>query len=178
MWQIKSLTTLKVASSIVSVDSNITDNVIRKVINVEQEICGTKDGALRNTNINLTLLRILPIQNNLKLSITKKWRNKAKNPVVFRRRVQLHLHTLVHAEIDLGEQNIARSDKFYIHHTIRVTQDVVFKGNHYIFSRLFFFYWSLFLYFSLPILVFLPLLLTHFFQVIFSIELLNPFGFL
>ena len=53
---------------VVSSDSNITDNIIR-----------TKNGALRNSNINWIFLWGLPILNPLKLSNTKK--RKLPNPV-------------------------------------------------------------------------------------------------
>ena len=64
--------------SIISIESNITDNIIRKVINVLKEKCRTINGALRNSNINWIFLWRLPIQNHLKSSISEKRRNKAK----------------------------------------------------------------------------------------------------
>ena len=42
-------------------------------------MCRTKNGALRNSSIRWTLLWRFSIQNHLKLSITEKRRNKAKN---------------------------------------------------------------------------------------------------
>ena len=45
--QIRCLITLRMESSITSIDSNITDNIIRKVINVLQEKCRAKNGALK-----------------------------------------------------------------------------------------------------------------------------------
>ena len=49
-----------------SIDRNITDNIIKKVIN----------GALKKCSIDLILLQRLPIQKHLALSITEKIRNK------------------------------------------------------------------------------------------------------
>ena len=46
--------------------SNITDNFIRKVINVQQKRCRTKNGRLKNSSINWIFLTRLPIQNHLK----------------------------------------------------------------------------------------------------------------
>ena len=60
--------------SIISIESNITV----KVINVSKEKCRTKNGALRNSNINWIFFWKLPIQNHSKSSITEKRRNKAK----------------------------------------------------------------------------------------------------
>ena len=76
LLKIRCLIILRTESSIISIDSNITDNIIRKVINVQQEKRTTKNGTLRNSNINWIFLRRLPIQNHLKSSITKKRRNK------------------------------------------------------------------------------------------------------
>ena len=45
--QIRCLITLKLKSSIINIDSNITDKIIRKVINVQWENCRTKNGGLR-----------------------------------------------------------------------------------------------------------------------------------
>ena len=53
--QIRCLFTLRLESSIVNIDA-ITDNIIRKVINVKQEKCKTKNGALRNSGINWIFL--------------------------------------------------------------------------------------------------------------------------
>ena len=78
---IRCLITLRIESSITSTDSNITDNIIRKVINVLQEKCRTKNEALWNFNINW-ILKIedwrLPIENQSMPSLTEKRRNKAK----------------------------------------------------------------------------------------------------
>ena len=41
--QIRYLTTFRVESSTISADSNITDNIIRKVISVQYEKCRTKN---------------------------------------------------------------------------------------------------------------------------------------
>ena len=70
--QIRYLFLFRVESSIISIDSHITDNIIRKVINVQQEKCWTKNEALRKSSINCIFLRILPIQSNSKRSITEK----------------------------------------------------------------------------------------------------------
>ena len=59
-------------------DSNITDNIIRKVINVLQEKCRAKNWASRNSIIKWILLWRLPVQNHSKPFITEKRRNKAK----------------------------------------------------------------------------------------------------
>ena len=67
--QIRSVITFKVESRIISIDSNITNNIFRKVINVQQEKCRTKNGHLRNSSINWIFLFLwrLSIQNNPKL---------------------------------------------------------------------------------------------------------------
>ena len=79
MPQIRCLITFKVNSSIISIDIiNITDNIIRKVINVYHEKCRTNNGPLRNSSINWIFLWRLPIQNYLKPPVTEKRRNKAK----------------------------------------------------------------------------------------------------
>ena len=74
--QIRCPITLRIESSIISIDSNITDKIIRKIINVQQEKCRTKNGILRNSSINWLFLGRLPTQNHLKQSITEKRRNK------------------------------------------------------------------------------------------------------
>ena len=76
--QISCLITLRIESSIISIDGNITDNIIKKVINVKWEKCRTKNGALRNSSINWILLGRLPIKNHSKLSIAEKRRNNAR----------------------------------------------------------------------------------------------------
>ena len=43
--------------SSISTDSNITDNIIRKVINVQQKKCRTKNRALRNSSIRLGYIK-------------------------------------------------------------------------------------------------------------------------
>ena len=45
--QIRCVITFRVGSSIISIDSNIIDNIIRKFINVQQEKCRTKNTPLR-----------------------------------------------------------------------------------------------------------------------------------
>ena len=47
--QIRCLITFRLESSIIIIDSNITYNIVRKVINVQQEKCRTANGALRET---------------------------------------------------------------------------------------------------------------------------------
>ena len=69
---------LRVGSSIISIVSNITENIIMKVINVLKEKFRTKNGALRNSSINCKFLWRLPDQNYLKPSITEKRWNKTK----------------------------------------------------------------------------------------------------
>ena len=59
---------LRVESSIISIDSHW--GIVGK--------CSTRSGALRNSSINWIFLLRLPIQNHLKLHITKKRQNKAK----------------------------------------------------------------------------------------------------
>ena len=54
--QIRCLITLKIKSSIIRIDNNITDTISRKVINVQQEKCRTKDGPLRNSTISWIFL--------------------------------------------------------------------------------------------------------------------------
>ena len=58
--------------------SNITDNIVRKVTDVQQKKCRTKKGPLGNTSISRIFLERLSIQNHSKPSFTKKRRNKAK----------------------------------------------------------------------------------------------------
>ena len=53
--QIRILVKLRIKKSIISIDSNITDNIITKVINVQQEKCKAKNGALSDSSINWTL---------------------------------------------------------------------------------------------------------------------------
>ena len=54
--QIRWLITLRIESSVISVDSNITDNIIKKVINVEQEKCRNKNKASRQSCISRIFL--------------------------------------------------------------------------------------------------------------------------
>ena len=54
--EIRCLIALRIDSTINSLDSNITDNIIRKIINVQQEKCRTKNGPLRNSSINQIFL--------------------------------------------------------------------------------------------------------------------------
>ena len=69
---------LMTEGSIISIDCNMTDNIIRKVTSVLWEKCRTKNGALKNSSINWRFLWGLPIHDHLKLSITEKSQNKAK----------------------------------------------------------------------------------------------------
>ena len=62
----------------ISIDSNITDNIIRKVISLWSKKSRFKNGALRNSSINRIFLWKRPIQNHSKPSITEKRKNKAK----------------------------------------------------------------------------------------------------
>ena len=68
--QMRNPITLRVGSSIISIDTNVTENIIMKVINVLKEKFRTKNGALRNSSINCKFLWRLPDQNYLKPSIT------------------------------------------------------------------------------------------------------------
>ena len=70
---------LTVKSSIISIDSNITENIIRKVINVQQVKFRAKNAALRNSSITWIFLQRLPIQNHQKPSITEKRRNNTND---------------------------------------------------------------------------------------------------
>ena len=72
MPQIRFLNVLRVETSIISIDSNITDNIIRKVIKLLLEKYRIKNLPLRNTSINWIILWRLPIQTHPKPSITKK----------------------------------------------------------------------------------------------------------
>ena len=67
--QIRCLINLRIESSIISTGSNITDNIIRKVINVLWKKCRTKNEALRNSNIHWIFLWRFLIQDHSKLSI-------------------------------------------------------------------------------------------------------------
>ena len=53
---------LRLESSIISIDNNFTNNIIRKVINVWLEKIRTKNGTLRNSSSNWIVLWRLPIQ--------------------------------------------------------------------------------------------------------------------
>ena len=68
--QIRCLITLRLQSSF-SIDSKVTDNIIRKVINVQQEKYRTNNGPLRNSNINWIILLRFLIQNHPKPPITE-----------------------------------------------------------------------------------------------------------
>ena len=78
MPQITCLISLRVESSIISIYSNIVENIIRKFIDVKWKKCRTQNGALRNTSINWIFLWRIPIQIHLKSSITELRQNKGK----------------------------------------------------------------------------------------------------
>ena len=61
-----------VHSGTITIDHNITDIIIRKVINVQQEKCRTKNGPLWKSSINWIFLRKLPMENHPKPPITEK----------------------------------------------------------------------------------------------------------
>ena len=65
---------------IIGMDSNITDKIIRKVINVWKEKFRTINGALKNSSSDWILLQILFIQNHPRPSILEKRWNYAKYP--------------------------------------------------------------------------------------------------
>ena len=67
---------IRVESSIISMDSNITDNIIRKVINVYQEKCRTKNGALRNSSIRWIFLSRFQIKIHAKPKISSSGNKK------------------------------------------------------------------------------------------------------
>ena len=71
--QIRSFITLRVESSIITTESNITDNTIRMFTNTQQEKCRTKNKPLRNTSINWIYLTKNYIRPNFlkKISISK-----------------------------------------------------------------------------------------------------------
>ena len=58
------LITLKVKCSIISMDNNITDSIIRKFINAYLEKSRTKKGALMNSSINWMFLSCLLLRND------------------------------------------------------------------------------------------------------------------
>ena len=66
------LITLTVESSTMSIDENITENIIRTKISVLKGRNRTEDGAFMNTNIDQELLQRLPIKNHLKLFVAEK----------------------------------------------------------------------------------------------------------
>ena len=76
--QIRCLMAFRIESSIISIDSNVINNIIRKIINVYQEKCRTNNGPLSNSSINWVFLGRFPIQNHRKPPITEKRRNKIK----------------------------------------------------------------------------------------------------
>ena len=66
LLQIRCLIILRTESNIISIDSYIVDNIIRKVINVQQEKSRSKNVALRNSSINWIFLTENSIQSHLK----------------------------------------------------------------------------------------------------------------
>ena len=70
---------LRLECSVISIDGNITDNIIRNTINTQQKNHKTKNGVLRNASINSILLPRFLIQNHLKSSFTNKWLNEVEN---------------------------------------------------------------------------------------------------
>ena len=77
LLQMRCLITFRVESSIISIDSNITDN-IRKVINAQQEKCRTKNEALRSSSINWIFMCRLSIQNHPSRLLLRKRSKKSK----------------------------------------------------------------------------------------------------
>ena len=63
----------------------MSDNIIRKVINVQQKKCRAQNQVLRNYSINWIFLRTPPTQNHLKPSITEKRRNNQISDLKFHR---------------------------------------------------------------------------------------------
>ena len=76
--QIGCLITLKIESSIISIDSNTAENIIKKVIHLQQDKCRTNSVALRNSSINQMLLWRLTIQNHSKPSIPQDLSSRRK----------------------------------------------------------------------------------------------------
>ena len=67
-----------VDSSIISLDSNLTSNIIRETIKVEKKEM-VQDRILRHSRINSTLRRWIVLLDKSKLSTTKKWLIKKKH---------------------------------------------------------------------------------------------------
>ena len=59
--QIRCLITLRIECSIISIDSNIENKTISKVINIQQEKYRTKNGAQKNSSINWIILGRFPL---------------------------------------------------------------------------------------------------------------------
>ena len=76
--QIRCLITLTKECSIICIDSNVTDNIIRKVINVWLKTFRAKNRALWNTSIRLILLQSLSIHCHQESLFTEERWNKAK----------------------------------------------------------------------------------------------------
>ena len=76
----KWLITVRIESSIISIDSNIIDNIIQKVISMYCEKCRIKNKALRNSINNWKFLQWLLNHNHSKETISEKRWNKAKYP--------------------------------------------------------------------------------------------------
>ena len=61
-----------------------------------------------------------------------------RNSVLAWRHVRKHAQAPAQAQIDLGEQKIACTNRIYPPYTANLKQDVVVKGEYYTLSRLFF----------------------------------------
>ena len=73
-----SLITYTLESSIINKDSNMTQSIMRKIINVQQDKSRTKHKALKNIAINRPFLRCIPIHMQTVLYINEKWRTNAE----------------------------------------------------------------------------------------------------
>ena len=69
---IRNLIKFKVESTTISINSYIKDSIMRKVINILQEMSMTKYGDLGSTSIKWLLLQRLYIQNHFDPTITEK----------------------------------------------------------------------------------------------------------
>ena len=70
--QIRFLIIFGVESTIINLGTNITNIIIRKVINVRQGKCRPNDRALGNSSSYWMLLQRVPIQNHSKSAISEK----------------------------------------------------------------------------------------------------------
>ena len=77
--RLETLPHLRVESSIISTDSNITDNITKRSLMYSRKSVGPRmDPQVTEGLSNWIFLWRLPIQNHLKLSVTEKRRNKAR----------------------------------------------------------------------------------------------------